>query len=242
MTPTSTIPPPPSSSSSIAYDHKGIDLPEWIFDVTEQDDDNSDSDPTTTTTNQQQEKKTLLQELEIDPHHIARNIVWMFLGPCIRFAGRHYKRHPLYIATSNRQRIDFWGPCSVVILYSLLVWCGRSKDVVWIFAIWAIASLFSHLISRAFFHSTWLLHVALLGYCVTPMIPFAALLLLFTPPLWLSWLLQMVAVGWSTWSAILSYSTVIILPSEHKKRLRLLFPVILLMTLYLTSFLPSRLR
>lgn len=168
----------------------------------------------------------------------------MLIGPCTRFTSRAYKRHPLYMSSSNasRQSIDFWGPCSMMILYALILWLGRVKDVAWIFVIWTVAAVVNHLISRVFYHSKLLIHVALLGYCIAPMIPIAIIMLVFGPPPWLAGILQLVAVSWASTSAILSYSTIISLASELKPRLRLLFPTVILMTLYISCLIPTTRR
>lgn len=166
----------------------------------------------------------------------------MLIGPCVRFTGRGFKRHPLYAAssTNNRQSIDFWGPCSVMILYCFVLWLGRVKDVAWIFVIWTAAAIFNHMVSRVFYHSSLLIHVALLGYSIAPMIPIAALIMLLGPPVWLAGLLQLTAIAWASTSAIMSYSTVVTLASENKPRLRLLFPTVVMMTLYISSLIPMR--
>ncbi|RYY70176.1 hypothetical protein EON63_22900 [archaeon] len=119
-----------------------------------------------------------------------------------------------------------------------MLWLGRVKDVVWIFVIWSLAATFNHLISRVFYHSSLMIHIALLGYSVTPMIPIALIILLFGPPVWLAGLLQTLGVVWASASAILSYSTIVTIATEHKKKLNLLFPTVVLMTLYITSLIP----
>ncbi len=165
----------------------------------------------------------------------------MLIGPCVRFTGRSYKRHPLYASSrqNNNSIIDFWGPCSVMSLYSLVLWLGKVRDVTWLFVIWSLAAVFNHLVARVFTHSTLLLHVALLGYAVAPLIPLAALILLLRPPVWVSGLLQLLGVCWASSSALLSYSTIVSLPTDRRPRLRLLFPTVVLMTLYISSLIPT---
>lgn len=172
---------------------------------------------------------------------LYRNIVWMLIGPCFRLTGRTNKRHPLYPSTSNshRQSIDFWGPCSIMSTYVLLLWLARVKAVSWIFVIWTAAAVVNHMVCRVFYHSKLLLHVSLLGYCVAPMIPMALLILLLPLPAWLSSLLQGVGVLWASAAGILTYSTIFSLASELRPRLRLLFPTVLLMNLYISCLVPT---
>jgi hypothetical protein len=164
----------------------------------------------------------------------------MLIGPFFRIIGRPYKRHPLYISSShvNKYNIDFWGPWSIVSLYCLLLWLGRQRDVVWIFLIWSVAAVMNHFVTRVFHHSSLMIHIALLGYSLTPIIPFAAVIILLNPPIWLSTVLEVISVVWASTSAIMSYSTIITLSSESKPKLRLLYPTVILMELYITSLMP----
>lgn len=168
--------------------------------------------------------------------------MWMFLGPCYRLAGKPYKRHPLHSSSSanNRHSIDFWGPCAIVSLYSLILWLGRVREVPWIYIIWSIAATVNHLVSRVWYHSSLMIHIALLGYSTAPLIPFAALILLINPPMWLAVSLEVMSVVWATLSAITSYATIIAVPAEQKPRLRLLYPTVVLMALYVTSLMPIK--
>lgn len=163
----------------------------------------------------------------------------------MRLAGRSYKRHQPYLATSNlnRNNIDFWGPFFIISLYCLVLWLGRVRDVPWIFVIWTIAATMNHLVSRVWYHSSSLLvHVALLGYSVAPIIPFALLSLFISPPLWLGSLLQIISILWSSISAINSYTIIIAVPNETRNRVQLLFPVVVLMQWYITSLIPFKKR
>jgi hypothetical protein len=223
-------------------------LPGWLFDII---DDEEDSEST--------QQKSLLEELEIDPKHIYRNIVWMLIGPCLKIVGRPYKRHPLYVSNANvdKHSIDFWGklvfepfrfqiliywfllgPCAVVSFYCLILWLGRVKEVAWIFVIWSIAAILNHFASRVFYRSSLMIHIALLGYSITPVIPFAAIILFLNPPLWLATLLEFISISWAATSAILSYSTIVSISVENKPKLYLLFPTVILMELYITSLIP----
>jgi hypothetical protein len=165
----------------------------------------------------------------------------MFIGPFLKLIGRPYKRHPLYVSTSSIERghsIDFWGPCAIVSVYCMILWLGRVRDVSWIFIIWSVAGIMNHFISRVFYHSSFMIHIALLGYSLTPVIPFAAILLLTHPPSWLATALTGIAILWASTSAVLSYSTIVPVSIENKPKLKLLFPIVILMELYFTSLLP----
>eukprot|EP01038_Epipyxis_sp_PR26KG_P006678 gene6678-9162_t len=224
------------------------ELPDWIFDVDSDDEYDSNS--------------SLLQELEIDSGLMYRNIIWTLIGPCSRMLGKRCERHPLHKSNSiinsapvyggnnltnnnlsnnnhsSPNAIDFGGPCAIVSTYGLLLWLGRVKDVPWIYVIWSIAGIFNHIVTRVWCHSTLLIHVALLGYSITPIIPFAALILLFNPPVWLATILEIISVIWSSSSAIQSYLFIFRLSQENKSKIKLLFPVIILMEIYFISLLP----
>ncbi len=169
-----------------------------------------------------------------------RNIVWMIFGPCYRLVGRPYKRHPLHSSSSanNRRNIDFWGPCGVVSLFSLILWLGRVREVPWIYLVWALAATVNHLVSRLWYHSSLMIHVALLGYSTVALIPFALIIIVLNPPVWISTTLEIISIIWSSLSAITSYATIISVPAEQRPRMRLLYPTAVVMSLYLTSLLP----
>jgi hypothetical protein len=168
----------------------------------------------------------------------------MYFGPLYKLCGKVYERNPLYISNTNsnisNNNIDFWGPCSVISLYGLILWLGRVKDVPWIYVIWSLAAVFNHLVNRVWFNSTLMIHFSLLGYSVAPLIPFAAIILLICPPIWFSTILEIVSIIWSSSSAILSYFTIINLTEENKSKLKLLFPIVVLMEMYLISLIPIR--
>ena len=170
----------------------------------------------------------------------GRNIMWMLIGPCYRILGRPYKRHPLHASSSvnNRRSIDFWGPCAVVSIFSLVLWLGRVREVPWIYLMWSIAATVNHLVSRVWYHSSLMIHVALLGYATVPLIPFAIIIVIFNPPVWISTTLEVLSIIWASLSAITSYATIMIVPAEQRPRLRLLYPTAVVMALYLTSLLP----
>lgn len=164
----------------------------------------------------------------------------MVSGPIFKIFGRSYKQHPLYNSSSksNQIVIDFWGPCSVVSLYVLILWLGKVKEVLWTFLIWALGGIFNHFITRNWYHSTLLFHIALLGYSIAPMIPFAGLILITNPPLWLASIFEILGILWASSSAVISYNTIIITSGENNNKIILLYPVVIIMQLYLTSLLP----
>lgn len=230
-------------------------LPHWIFDVDDDDDEDNQINKDGSTI----KRPSLLEELEIDPKHIYRykpkphslplvshdslydrNVVWMMIGPFLKLVGRPYKRHPLYVSNSNlsKHSIDYWGPCTIVILYCLILWLGRVRDVGWIFVIWTVAAIMNHFVSRVFYHSSLMIHIALLGYSLTPILPFAAVILFVNPPVWVSSLLELTSVVWASTSAILSYATIVTISTENKPKLKLLYPTVILMELYITSLPP----
>jgi hypothetical protein len=128
----------------------------------------------------------------------------------------------------------------VVSVYGLVLWLGRVKDVPWIYLIWGVGGLVNHLISRVWSSSTLLIHSALLGYSVAAIVPFAWVILFLRPPVWLSTLLEVLSILWSSSAAILSYSMIFSLSAETKPRLNLLFPCVVMMEVYFVSLLPIR--
>lgn len=167
----------------------------------------------------------------------------MLLGPWSYFCGRPTDRHPLQSGSSSSHpsHIDFWGPCLVVSLYGSLLWFGRVRDVPWLFVIWSLGGVFNHLICRVWFSpSNIMMHTALLGYSVTPMIPLAGIIILFRPQVWLIYCIEIFAVLWCSFAAILSYVIICNAPSDKKHRLSLLIPSVVLLEMYIISLLPIR--
>lgn len=147
-----------------------------------------------------------------------------------------------FVHNSQQRNIDFWGPCSIVSLYGALLWLCRVKQVPWIYVIWAGAAVFNHLVCRVWLtHPKLMLHLAVLGYSVTPIIPIATLISLLATPVWLAALLEILAVSWSSFAAILAYRMIASnVPQEERKRFTLLVPTVVLMELYLISLFPIR--
>jgi hypothetical protein len=83
-------------------------------------------------------------------------------------------------------------------------------------------------------------HIALLGYSFSPLIPFAAVIVLVNMPIWLATVLEIISIIWASISAILSYSMILSVSPQQRPRLKLLFPVVILMEIYLISLIPLR--
>lgn len=169
----------------------------------------------------------------------------MLKGPWMRICRiKSIEKHPLSILTSSssssQPTIDFWGPCAVMSTYVAILWLGRVRDGPWAYVIWSFAAIFHHFIMRASSKSTLLMHMALLGYSIAPIIPFALIIVLFHPPVWLATVLEVLAVVWSSSSAILTYISISIISQESKHRLSLLFPSVLLTEMYFIALLPIR--
>jgi len=187
-----------------------------------------------------------LHLLTIDSFWILnlRSILWMYFGPCFQLTGMPNKKHPLHktgLHSENRS-IDFFGPCSMVSLFSLVLWLGRVRDVPWVYVIWAVAAVMNHFITRVWCKSSLMIHIALLGYSLSPLIPFAAIIVFVNMPIWLATILEIVSVVWASLGAILSYSSVLSISPQNSQRLKLLFPVVILMEVYLISLIPIRHR
>jgi hypothetical protein len=144
-------------------------------------------------------------------------------------------------ANSSRQyRHDFWGPCATVTVFGLLLWLCSGRDVSWVYVVWCGSSIFMHFICRVWCDiSSFSLHLAVIGYSVTPMIfPMSALILLLRPVRWLSFLLEACAVCMASYASISSYHHICkFTPSEATRVPLLLLPVVLT-HLYFMSLLP----
>lgn len=158
----------------------------------------------------------------------------MLTIPFLKMIHRPSKRHPLQISAN----VGFWGPCTVISIYCLLLWLGKIRDTPWIFVIWTIASTVNHLVSRVWYRSTLMFHVALLGYSITPILPFAIIIIFLRPPFWLATMLELLGVWWASSAAIYSYSTIMTVTVEQNSKLYLLYPVVIVMEMYFTSVMP----
>ena len=86
---------------------------------------------------------------------------------------------------------------------------AQVRDVPFLYVIWSLASLLNHFVCRVFFKPSKLLaHYTLLGYSVTPILPCAAVIVLFHPPVWACTALEAVAVAWASAAAASSYLVV----------------------------------
>lgn len=214
-------------NSAFSPDHR--DLPHWIFDV-DDDDDSLDM----------RHNASLLQELEIDLEQIYTCILWMFIAPVrYLFARPNAGAHPIHRATN----IDFWGPCLCVTIYGSVLWFCNVRDVPWIYAIWTVGSTFNHLTSRVWFNSSSLmLHLAITGYAICPIIPLSLLIVITHPPVWLANALEFLALVWAAAAAYLSYCLVCRGGNGQgiRPRVPLLAAPIALTVLYWLSMLPVR--
>jgi len=180
---------------------------------------------------------------------IIRSILWTILGPCFHVCGKPNKKHPLHApslqsseSNNNNISIDFFGPCSIVSLYSFVLWVGSVKDVPWIYVIWTITAILNHFISRVWCKSTLMIHIAILGYSMAPLIPCAAIIVFINMPIWVATILEIICIIWASLSTILSYQMILTMNrSIDQHRLKLLFPVVLLMQIYLISVIPIKL-
>ena len=126
-------------------------------------------------------------------------------------------------------------------LYAALLWMDRVRNVGWLYVIWSCAALFNHFVCRVFFkRSRLMIHYSLLGYSVTPILPFAITVIFIHPPIWICTMLQISAVIWSSQAAFLSYNIVFDSTPDLKKRLILILPSIVLMELYMFSLISVR--
>lgn len=168
----------------------------------------------------------------------------MLFGPCFQLTGMPNKKHPFHKTGlhSDSRSIDFFGPCSMVSLYALVLWLGRVRDVPWVYVIWSVAAIVNHFISRVWCKSSLMIHIALLGYSFSPLIPFAAIIVFINMPIWLATTLEIISIMWASIAAILSYSMILSIAPQNTPRLKLLFPVVILMEIYLISLIPIRHR
>jgi hypothetical protein len=215
-------------------------LPDWIFDIIEDDDDIDYS-------------KTLLEELEIDPKHIYINIYWM-LTASFYFTYRLLKKntsfllsnnsidsnsslpkiHPLH--SSNTGTIDFWGPFTMISIYGLMV----GKTAPWIYLIWIAASLLNHLVCRVCStYPKFMLHFAILGYSISPIIPISTFIIFIHPNRYFSTILEITSIILSSSAAILAYRMITKNSNfDDRRRLYLVIPSTILYHIYLLSLLP----
>lgn len=166
----------------------------------------------------------------------------MLFGPCFQLTGMPNKKHPFHKPGlhSDNKSIDFFGPCAMVSLYSLVLWLGRVRDVPWIYVIWTVTAIINHFITRVWCKSSLMFHIALLGYSLSPLIPFAAVIVFVHMPIWLATVLEIISIIWASLSAILSYSMILTVSAQQRHKLTLLFPVVVLMEIYLISLIPIR--
>lgn len=139
---------------------------------------------------------------------------------------------------------DFWGPCLVVTGYCSLLWLAGQDDVPYVYIIWLSGAILNHLTIRPYLNkSTILFHLSILGYSLVPMIFLCLFIILGRLPLWLSTVIEIVAVLWSSFAATMSYNMILrklLLDAKDKERLVLLVPLTLVFQFYVISLLPTR--
>jgi hypothetical protein len=209
-------------------------LPSWLFDISEYDDEIN------TSTN-------LLKELDIDIVQITENISFNFIYP-VRYVLNKYNRigfrndesHPLM----NTNNIDFWGPTFCVSALCVCLWFGEVRFVAWIYLIWLAGSLFNHLVTRVWLdnRAKLYLHFAILGYSCGPLIPFILILVIFNVSIFFSYMIILSAITYSTIAAYSSYRIIYkaFNIENYEKNLYLIIPSLVLMNLYILSFIPLR--
>lgn len=148
----------------------------------------------------------------------------------------HHPHHPHHPQHRDLNNIDFWGPCSVVSLYCVELWLGKVKSSSWLFVIWGLAGVFNHLVMRVHSKSSLMIHTALLGYSVTPIVLIMPLTLFLPIPDWLASLLEIISVIWAASAAVLCYFTIFDHP-HSRSSLLLLVPSIAVMHIYMVSLL-----
>lgn len=205
-------------------------LPDWMFEVHESDAWHEDEPP-----------KSLLQELEVDPHHILKCIAYVFRAPFIRSqltADKSYSNP--FVLTDEDNHHDFWGPCLLVSIYALVLSLGRVNNVSWVYIIWILSSLAQHLVYRTWCADTTLaLHLAISGYSLAPFIPISVFVVFFRPSILGALALTYLAIIWAFYAALkIHWQLSFCLSPESRKKIVLLVFPLLLTELYFSSLLP----
>ena len=119
---------------------------------------------------------------------MIRNIRWTLQSPWLflfrynqvlleRFPSLQQQSMPSSSSVTSTHSIDFWGPCFIISLYGAILWFAKVNNVPWLYIIWTISASFHHLVCRIWYDkSSLLLHLSLLGYSITPVIPIAGII------------------------------------------------------------------
>ena len=100
------------------------------------------------------------EELDIDLKAIGKKMRAVIL-PCIR-SGLN--------PSSIRENPDFWGPLTVVMLFSLVSLFGQLRVVTWILTIWFAGSFLVYFITRSLGGEVeYAQCLGVIGYCLLPL-------------------------------------------------------------------------
>ncbi|VDD77235.1 unnamed protein product [Mesocestoides corti] len=103
--------------------------------------------------------KPLLTELDIDVKSIAQKMKAVLL-PCARSG---------LDPASVRENPDFWGPLTVVTLFSLVSLFGQMRVVAWIITIWLAGSFLVYFVTRSLGGEVaYAQCLGVIGYCLLP--------------------------------------------------------------------------
>jgi hypothetical protein len=148
------------------------------------------------------------------------------------------------IGDETRDTVDFWGPLAICTSFSALLWLGDQKNVPYVYIIWLIGGLLTHLTVRPFLDGSGVLfHLAILGYSLCPQIPIYFLLLLLRPSVVTCLWMHFLGITWSCTAALMSYNMILwplIARTEDRIKLRLLVPIVLLFHVYMSTLVPVR--
>lgn len=162
-----------------------------------------------------------------------------------------YGEEPYGSSASNAvegevHHIDFWGPWLICTGFAALLWLGDQKNVPYVYVIWFLGALVTHLTVRPFLEgSSLLFHLAILGYSLCPQIPLCLAILVFNPSITVSTVLQFFSVAWSCLAALMSYSMILrplIAKPDDRIKLMLLYPIVTLFQIYMVTLVPLRHR
>ncbi|EUB60895.1 hypothetical protein EGR_04141 [Echinococcus granulosus] len=110
--------------------------------------------------------KPLLEELDVDLKTIGKKMKAVIL-PCVRSG---------LDPASIRENPDFWGPLTVVMLFSLVSLVGQLRVVAWILTIWLAGSFIVYFIARSLGGEVaYAQCLGVIGYCLLPLLLMCAI-------------------------------------------------------------------
>lgn len=166
----------------------------------------------------------LLEELDIDLSGIKYKIKCVIM--------------PLADQTTINRAVlkddpDFWGPLLIVFLFAMFSVYGQFRVVSWIITIWIFGSFLVFVIARVLGGEvTYSQIIGIIGYSLLPLLMMAFLNPIVKNLSYLSLLLRILGLAWSTYSAatlLCSHEL------QHKKPL-LLYPIFLLYIYFLSLY------